>query len=69
MKEPAIKRLESGYLHVRWSAQSWLQLPPGYCGASIAEYAFGGEESVAKMQDWWERRWSGYALTPTPEEP
>ena len=54
MKEPIIKKLESGYTHIRWNANCWAQIPPQFCESVIPdEYIFNPNWTRDKINRWW----------------
>ena len=51
---PSVTVLASGWTHIRWTAQTWAQLPPGFHGDRIPdEYIFNPGWCRDRVNRWW----------------
>lgn len=54
MREPSVKRLSSGWTHIRWNQNCWAQIPPGFGDDTIPdEHIFAPEWSRERVNAWW----------------
>lgn len=60
-----IKRLDSGWLHIRINGEVWAQIPPGFVGEEIPdEYIFQPTcEKREQLSEFWRQKPVIYPLT------
>lgn len=55
MKNPKlIKRLDSGWTHIRFNRACFAQIPPSFCEATIPDkFIFHPESNRQMVNEWW----------------
>jgi hypothetical protein len=49
--------LPSGYRQLRWNAEQWAQVPPGFCGETIPdEFIFNPDWNRELINRYWKER-------------
>ncbi len=57
MKKPIIKKLMSGFTHIKWNTNCWAQIPSDFHREIIPDrYIFNPNWTRGKINKWWQQR-------------